>query len=108
MDPKKMEAMMRQMGINQKNIDAERVVIEQSSGSKIIIDNPSVVEINMKGSKSFQVSGDISESDEQSETGFTEEDITTVMEKTGASEEEVRKALEKTGDLAEAIMELSE
>src|SRR3989344_1913548 len=104
MDPKKMEAMMRQMGINQKNIDAERVVIEQSSGSKIIIDNPSVVEINMKGSKSFQISGDISESDEQE--SFTEEDIKTVMEKTGASEEEVRKALEKTGDLAEAIMEL--
>ena len=105
MDPKKMEAMMRQMGINQKNIDAERVIIEQSSGSKIIIDNPSVVEINMKGSKSFQISGDISESDVQE--SFTEEDIKTVMEKTGASEEEVRKALEKTGDLAEAIMELS-
>ena len=104
MNPKKMEALMKQMGINQKNIDASKVIIEKSSGGKIIIENPSVVEIDMKGSKSFQISGEVSDSEE----GLSTEDISTVMEKTGASEEEAIKALEETGDLADAIILLSE
>lgn len=101
-DPKKMQAMMKQMGINQTEINSSRVVIEKEDGEKIIIRNPSVVKINMQGQESFQISGDISE-----EEKFSQEDIKVIMEKTGCSEKDAKNTLEKTGDLAEAILELS-
>jgi alpha-NAC-related protein len=101
-DPKKMQAVMRQMGMSQEQIDSSRVVIEKTDGSKIMIDNPSVTKIKMQGQESFQISGDISE-----EVGISEDDVRTVMEKTGVDENKARMTLEKTGDLAEAILELS-
>ena len=102
MNPKKMQGLMKQMGINQEEIDAERVIIE-SSGKRIIVDNPSVVKISMQGQESFQVSGDVSEE----ESGFSEDDVKMVAEKTGKSEDEARKALEESGDIAQAILSLS-
>ena len=102
-DPKKMQAVMKQMGINQTEISASRVIIEKDDGEKIIISNPSITKIKMQGQESFQISGDISESEEK----FSDDDVKVVIEKTGCSEKEAKKALEKTGDLAEAILELS-
>ena len=103
-DPKKMQALMKQMGIKQEDIDASRVIIEKSDGSKILINNPSVVKVNMSGNESFQITGDVSEEEE----AITSDDVNIVMEKTGASEEDSRKALENSnGDLTEAIMSLS-
>lgn len=103
-DPKKMQAMMRQMGISQEEIEASRVIIEKSDG-KIIIENPSIQKITMQGQTSFQISGETSE---QSNEKFSEEDVKLVAEKTSSSEEKAREALEKTkGDIAEAILELS-
>lgn len=104
MDPKKMQQMMKQMGIAQENINASRVIIEKDNG-KIVIENPSVVVIKVQGQKSFQISGDVREESKIEE--ISEEDVKTVMEKTGANEEETRKTLEKTGDLAQTILELS-
>jgi nascent polypeptide-associated complex subunit alpha len=105
LDPKKMQAVMKQMGISQDEIDASRVVIEKSDGDKIIIENPSVVKIKMQGQDSFQISGEISEERGKS---YTDADVGAVVEKTGCSEKEAIKALEKhDGDLAEAILELS-
>ena len=106
LDPKKMNAMMKQMGINQEEISAERVIIEKTDSSKIIIENPSVVKVKMQGQESFQISGDVSEQEEDEDT--SEEDIKTIMEKTGKSRKEAEQALKKTGDLADAILELSE
>ena len=106
LDPKKMQAVMKQMGISQQDIDASRVTIEKTNGDKIIIENPSVTKIKMQGQETFQVAGSIRE--ETAEIGISENDITTVMEKTGCTEKQAHKALEKTGDLAEAILELSE
>ena len=103
LSPKKMQAMMKQMGMSQDEIDASRVIIEKTDNSKIVIENPSVTKIKMQGQESFQITGDISEE----AGGFSEEDIKTVMEKTNSSEEKAKAALEKTGDLAEAILELS-
>ena len=105
LDPKKMQAMMKQMGISQEEIDASRVTIEKNDGSKIIIENPSIQKIKMQGQESFQISGEISE---ESLEKYSDSDVQIVMEKTGASEKKVREALENAdGDLAEAIMELS-
>ena len=104
-DPKKMAAMMKQMGIKQEEIPAERVIIE-GSDKKIIIENPNVQKIVMQGQESWQITG--TARDENVEEGVTEDDIKMVMEKTGASEKEARAALEETGDIAEAIVKLSD
>ena len=105
MNPKKMQAMMKQMGIAQEEIPASKIIIEKTDGSKTIITNPSVTKIKMQGQETFQIAGEISE--EQAEVSISEEDIQTIREKTGCSEEQAKESLEKTGDLAESIMELS-
>ncbi len=118
LNPKKMQAMMKQMGIAQQEIPAKRVIIEKDDGN-IIIENPSVLKINMQGQTNFQISGDVSEAILREETSDkplgvldeennTEQDIKTIMEKVGCLEQEAKMALEKTnGDLTEAILNLS-
>lgn len=106
MNPKKMQAMMKQLGMNQEEIQANRVIIEKTDGNKTIIENPSVQKISMQGQENFQISGDIKE---EAGEKFSEDDIKTVAEKTDSGKEEAKKALEESdGDLAEAIMKLSE
>ncbi|MEK6844761.1 MAG: nascent polypeptide-associated complex protein [Nanoarchaeota archaeon] len=104
-DPKKMQSMMKQMGISQVEIPAEKVIVEKTDGSKIFIENPSVMRIKMQGQESFQISGEIRE--ETTKLEISEDDINAVVEKTGVSKKKARETLEKTGDLAEAILELS-
>jgi len=105
LNPKKMQAMMKQMGISQEEISASRVIIEKTDNKKLIIENPSVTKIKMQGQETFQIAGEISE--ETGEIGILEEDINTIVEKTGVSKEKAKETLEKTDDLAEAILELS-
>ncbi|MBD3253430.1 nascent polypeptide-associated complex protein [Candidatus Pacearchaeota archaeon] len=106
LNPKKMNALMKQMGISQEEIPSKRVIIE-SDNKNIIITNPSVMKINMQGQENFQISGDIAEEDKQ-EDNHTEEDIKTIMEKTECSEEQAKEALQKSeGDLTDAILSLS-
>lgn len=106
-NPKQMQGMLKKMGISQEDVSAERVIIEKADGDKIVIENPSVTKIKMQGNESFQISGDVSEIQEEPEL-FNEEDVKTVMNQTGASEETVKEVLEKNnGDLAETILELS-
>lgn len=103
-DPKKMQAVMKQMGISQEEIPASRVVIEKTDGGKVVIENPAVTRIKMHGNDSFQISGEVSE---EKEGEFSEKDVKTIMEKTGCSEMQAIETLEETGDLAEAIMKLA-
>ena len=105
---------MKQLGIKQEDIDAERVIIEKQDG-KIIIEEPSVVKVNMQGQETFQISGNIREETSEEETNLKEneeqleKDIQTIMEKTGKNKEEVALCLEKNeGDIAATILELSE
>ncbi|MBS3098690.1 nascent polypeptide-associated complex protein [Candidatus Pacearchaeota archaeon] len=102
LNPKKMQAMMKQLGINQEEIEATRVIIETPTND-IIISNPNVQKIIMQGQESFQITGDVSES-----SSFSYEDIKMIMEKTGKSENEAKSALQETNDIAEAILQLSE
>lgn len=100
LDPKKMQAMMKQMGIKQEEIAATRVVIEREDGTTVI-ENPHVVKIVMQGQESWQIAG------EAREESVSKEDVRMVMEKTGASEERAREALESaSGDIAQAIIDL--
>ena len=100
LDPRKINAMMKQMGIENKEIEAKRVIIETDKG-KIIINNPSVTEINMQGNKSFQIAGDVSE---EKGNEIPEEDIIMVSESANTSRDKAKKLLIETkGDIAEAI-----
>ena len=104
-DPKKMQAMMKQMGIKQEDVPAERVIIE-GSDKRTIIENPSVQKVVMQGQETWQITGDAHEED--LESGIKEEDVKLVAEKSGKSEEEARDALsESEGNIAEAIVKLS-
>lgn len=103
LNPKKMQAMMKQLGINSEEIEALRVVIEKNDG-KIVIENPSIQKIKMQGQESWQITG---EAREEAEDTIKEEDISLVMQKTGKTKAEAVKALEETGDIAQAILKLS-
>jgi len=102
-DPKKIQSMMKQMGIKQEDIDASKVVIE-CEDKNIIIENPQVAKVIMQGQAQFQISGDISEQ----EKGIREEDIKIIKEKTNASENKIKETLKKNnGDIAQTIIDLS-
>jgi nascent polypeptide-associated complex subunit alpha len=105
-DPRRMNAMMKQMGIENNEIDAEKVTIELKNGSIIEITEPSVTEIVMQGNRSFQVAGNV---DYKEVLKIPQEDIEMVSQSSNVSLEKAKVALEETkGDIAEAITKLSE
>jgi alpha-NAC-related protein len=100
-NPKQMQRMMEQMGMKSQEVKASRVVIEKE-GSQIVITEPQVIEISMRGQSSFQISGKVEE-----KSMIKEEDVKLVMEKTGASKERAEQALAECNcDIAGAIMKL--
>ncbi len=108
MNPRKMQQMMKKMGIKQVEIDAEEVII-RTKDKEIVITNPSVSKVNMMGQETYQITGQEEERSLSTEPTISEEDVKTVMDQTGKTEEECRKALEESsGDLAEAILSLKQ
>jgi nascent polypeptide-associated complex subunit alpha len=105
-NPKQMGKLMAQMGIKSEEVEAERVVIEKRDGSSIVITDPAVTRIEMKGRASFQVAGNVG----VEESGKKEEgDAEIIVKETGCSKEKAEKALEESdGDLAEAILKVQE
>lgn len=107
-NPKKMQQMMRQMGIQQVEIPATEVIIRLAE-KDLIINNPSVQKVNMMGQETFQISGHYEERkrEESAVAEISEEDINTVMEQAKVDKETAKEALEEAGgDLAEAILNL--
>lgn len=108
MNPKKMQQMMKQMGMKQDTIPARKVVI-YTDEAQIIIEPCEVAEVNMMGQSTIQVTGDTRVEPLDATPDISQEDIQTVMDQTGASKEQAIKAIESAkGDLAQAIMDLSE
>lgn len=106
LDPRKMQALMKQMGIENNELDAEKVIIQLKDGSKIVVSNPAVTEIVMQGNKSFQVAGDISVI---KVLEISQEDIDMVSQTGNVSKEKAKALLEETnGDIAEAISLIKE
>jgi nascent polypeptide-associated complex subunit alpha len=106
LDPRRINSMMKQMGIENKELPVKKVIFELEDNSKIIINNPSVTEISMQGQKTYQVAGDISE---EKDLTIPEDDIILVSTTAKVSEEKAKLTLEKTkGDIAEAISQLEE
>lgn len=106
MNPRKMQQMMKKMGMQQEEIPASEVIIK-TEDKEIVITEPSVSKINMMGQETFQISGEIHEREKETAAEISEEDVKTVVEQAGCSKEEAKKALEESsGDIAEAILKL--
>ena len=106
MNPRKMQQMMKRMGIQQVDIPATEVIIKTEE-KEIVITNPSVAKVNMMGQETYQVTGEAQERAVSTSPDIQEEDVQTVIEQTGVDEETARKALTKNdGDIAATILEL--
>ncbi len=112
MDKRAMEAAMRKLGVQQRQVEAEEVIIRLKDGSEIVISNPSVTKVTMMGQENFQVSGEYSERAQQSKSQpmlFNDEDVRTVVGQSGCSEAGAKAALARVnGDLAAAILFINE
>jgi nascent polypeptide-associated complex subunit alpha len=108
MNPRKVQQMMKQMGIQQIEIPATEVIIK-TEDKEIIITNPSVQRVNMMGQDNFQISGNIIERKLSTTPDISDEDVKTVMDQSNVDEITAKNAIEEaSGDLAEAIMHLAE
>jgi nascent polypeptide-associated complex subunit alpha len=107
-DPRMLKSMMAKMGMKQSEIDASRVIIE-GEDFQIVISEPSVTRIDMQGTVSFNISGNVEEKELKQKAEISEDDIKVVMEKSNTDDyEKAKEALEKSnGDIAAAILELS-
>ena len=104
MNPRQMQAMLKQFGIKSEEVKAKRVVFELENG-KVVIENPQVTAMDVQGQKTYTVMGEARE--EKGVLEVPEEDIQMVMDQTGASKEDALNALKEcNGDIAEAIARL--
>jgi len=121
MNPRKMQKMMEQMGIDMSDIDAEEVII-RTPEEELVFTDADVQLMEAQGQKTYQVVGDPESRDrddggaEDSEEatsessddgGVDEDDVELVAMRTGVDEDTAREALEDNdGDLADAVDQL--
>ncbi|WP_229124574.1 nascent polypeptide-associated complex protein [Halapricum desulfuricans] len=119
LNPRKMEQMMEQMGIDMEDIDAEKVII-RTSDEELVFTDAEVQLMEAQGQKTYQVVGeperrargeggaDSAESDASAGgDDFDAQDVEIVAQRGGVSEDEAREALEANdGDLAAAVADL--
>ena len=121
MNPRKMQQMMEQMGIDVDELDATEVVISLEDGSELVFSDPDVTKMDARGQETYQILGDPSEregaagavesgddeSADEGDEGIPQGDVDIVVQRAGVPEDEAREALEAAdGDLAAAIERL--
>lgn len=107
MNQRKMEQMMRKMGISQQDMEAKKVVIDLGD-KRIVFLNPKVSRVNMMGQDTFQIVGEPVEEDIVTADVISADDVKVVVEQCDCSEDDARKALQDNdGDIAKAILELT-
>ncbi|OPX80094.1 MAG: Nascent polypeptide-associated complex protein [Methanosaeta sp. PtaB.Bin039] len=105
MNPKKMKGMLKSMGINIDEVEGVEEVIIRTSDRDIVIRDAQVAIMDAQGSRSFQISGEVTE---QPRLTIPDSDIELVMAQTGTDHDTARAALiQSKGDLAEAIVRIS-
>jgi nascent polypeptide-associated complex subunit alpha len=112
-DPRQMEQMMEQMGIDSSDIDAEEVII-RTSDEDLVFTAPDVQRISAQGQETYQIIGEPEsraqsegDTDETQSAGIPDDDIELVSQRAGVSTDEAREALEaEDGDLAAAVSRL--
>ncbi len=106
-NPRQMRQMMKQMGIQQQDLDDVVRVEIVCESRKIVIEPAQVAAVNMMGQKTWQVAGEAREESLNTKVEISEEDVKTVAEQAGVDDDVARAALEEThGDLAAAILKL--
>jgi len=120
LNPRKMQKMMEQMGIEMEELDADRVVIELGSGERLVFDDADVTMMEARGQQTYQVVGeperqeggeieteDAAAAGEEADAGIPEDDVELVAQRTGVDADTAREALDaEGGDLAAAINRL--
>ena len=121
MNPRKMKQMMKQMGIDVTEIDANEVVVK-TDDEDLVFDAPQVTRMDAQGEMTYQIVGE-PESVEPSaggaagaagavegaeeaeeEAGIPDDDVEIVSQRAGVPASDAREALEdEDGDLAAAI-----
>ena len=102
-DPRQLKKMMRRMGMSVDEIEGVEKVLIRTSDKEYIFTDVAVSVMDVKGDKTYQISGNPKVIER-----LNEEDVALVIEKTGASIEDAQAALKKAdGDLAQAILDLS-
>ncbi|MBW2995518.1 nascent polypeptide-associated complex protein [Candidatus Woesearchaeota archaeon] len=108
MNPRKMQQMMKKMGIQQSDLDAKEVIIKLED-KELVFTNPSVAKVNMMGQETYQIVGTPEERELETKPEITDEDVQTVIDQTGASKDLAQKVLEKNeGDIAQSIVDIKE
>ncbi len=129
MNPRKMKQMMKQMGIDVEELDAERVVIETADGDDLVFDGAQVTKMDAQGQETYQIVGSpdavadagvggatavegdaddpaLDEADDGDDE-IPEEDVKLVAQQAGVSKDAAREALEAAnGEPARAISDL--
>ncbi|WP_338727827.1 nascent polypeptide-associated complex protein [Haladaptatus sp. DJG-WS-42] len=125
LNPRKMKQMMKQMGIEVEDIDAEEVII-RTKDEDLVFTNADVQQMDAQGQKTYQIVGEpesrprgeggstpavegevVAEEDASTEVDIPDSDVEIVAQRTGASATEAREALKaENGDLAAAISRL--
>ncbi|MFP8951826.1 nascent polypeptide-associated complex protein [Natrialbaceae archaeon A-arb3/5] len=114
LNPRKMQQMMEQMGIDVDEIDAEEVII-RTDEYDLVFDNADVTKMDARGQETYQIIGSPEEvesgaaggSDADAGSSIPDEDVELVAGRAGVDEDEAREALEANdGDLAAAIEQL--
>jgi nascent polypeptide-associated complex subunit alpha len=114
--PRDLKRMMKRMGIEVEEINATKVEVSLSDGSRLVVEAPqAVLVMRARGQPPMMyVIGEITKLEAKAEelgggVEISDEDVQLVVEQTGASPEEARRALEETGgDIAAAILRLKE
>jgi len=122
MNPRKMQQMMEQMGIDVTEIDAESVTITTADGETLVFDAPEITRMDAQGTQTYQIVGDPEtkaagavesgavdddSADAAVDEGIPEDDVELVASQASASKSDAREALEaEDGDLAAAISRL--
>ncbi|NUB90936.1 MULTISPECIES: nascent polypeptide-associated complex protein [Haloterrigena] len=117
LNPRKMEQMMQQMGIDVEDIDAEEVII-RTDEYDLVFNDAEVTKMDARGEETYQIIGSPEQvesgaaggsagADEDAGAAIPDEDVELVATRAGVSEDEAREALEAVdGDLAAAVERL--
>jgi nascent polypeptide-associated complex subunit alpha len=133
MNPRKMKQMMKQMGIDVTELDAEEVVI-RTADEELVFSDVQVTRMDAQGQETYQVVGNPesrevgpetagaveagddeaepeaeveAETEVAEESGIPQDDVELVAMRAGVNEDAAREALEAAdGDLAAAVARL--
>ncbi|NHX36540.1 MULTISPECIES: nascent polypeptide-associated complex protein [Halolamina] len=120
LNPRKMQQMMKQMGIDVEELDAEEVII-RTADEELYFDGAEVTKMDAQGQETYQIVGEpsvrktgadeaeaLEDADDGSDDGgIPDADVEIVAQRAGVTESTAREVLEENdGDLAAAVSQL--